>query len=336
MDVIILLFFLPTFFTMFVIVLSRVRMMRQKAKLRAPRSLVDSLPTFKWRENLEQDLEALEVGEKGGASSSNAASDKTRGADATQNDDGDEDPATAAAPSSSAFSLRTIFQRSVLRRAPVSSVPSQDINERAGSTSRSGVAAGAGAAGAAENDDLSAHKVKQLARKIFSQRECSICLSDFAVGERVKLLPCGHLFHEQEIDNWLIKSRKWCPVCRCSIGGEEEEDGEEEEGEAQGGEEGGLAGPTGSGGTGGRSTTGAATAPAVVARGTSHPHQSSAARPIITRRDLFDDEDEEGRGRYSYHEQHQQPVASSSTTTTTMTTTTTTNIHERTPLLPRH
>ncbi|XP_073281224.1 RING-H2 finger protein ATL78-like [Primulina huaijiensis] len=44
--------------------------------------------------------------------------------------------------------------------------------------------------------------------------ECAICLSDFAVGERVRVLPiCNHGFHIRCIDKWL-NSHSSCPTCR--------------------------------------------------------------------------------------------------------------------------
>ncbi|XVF61843.1 hypothetical protein PTKIN_Ptkin08bG0166500 [Pterospermum kingtungense] len=48
--------------------------------------------------------------------------------------------------------------------------------------------------------------------------ECVICLSDFAPGERVRLLPkCNHGFHVRCIDKWL-SSHSSCPKCRhCLI-----------------------------------------------------------------------------------------------------------------------
>jgi hypothetical protein len=69
-----------------------------------------------------------------------------------------------------------------------------------------------------------------------SQLECAICLSQFEVGDRVRVLPCGHIFHLQEVDEWLIRQRKvvritlfhdvtWyqlastgqCPVCKMDV-----------------------------------------------------------------------------------------------------------------------
>lgn len=51
-----------------------------------------------------------------------------------------------------------------------------------------------------------------------SDTECAICLSDFAQGERVKVLPkCHHGFHVRCIDKWL-NSHSSCPTCRhCLI-----------------------------------------------------------------------------------------------------------------------
>lgn len=48
--------------------------------------------------------------------------------------------------------------------------------------------------------------------------ECVICLSEFAPGERVKVLPkCNHGFHVRCIDRWL-NSHSSCPTCRhCLI-----------------------------------------------------------------------------------------------------------------------
>ncbi|KAI0500579.1 hypothetical protein KFK09_018793 [Dendrobium nobile] len=45
---------------------------------------------------------------------------------------------------------------------------------------------------------------------------CAVCLVEYGVKEMVKVIPgCGHGFHSECIDTWLIW-RGSCPVCRCS------------------------------------------------------------------------------------------------------------------------
>ncbi|CAL9062245.1 unnamed protein product [Musa banksii] len=47
--------------------------------------------------------------------------------------------------------------------------------------------------------------------------DCSVCLSEFHDGERVRLLPrCGHAFHVSCIDTWL-RAHVNCPLCRVRI-----------------------------------------------------------------------------------------------------------------------
>lgn len=40
------------------------------------------------------------------------------------------------------------------------------------------------------------------------QFECAICLSNFVKGETVRVLPCQHIFHIDEVDAWLIHGKK--------------------------------------------------------------------------------------------------------------------------------
>ena len=41
-----------------------------------------------------------------------------------------------------------------------------------------------------------------------AQRDCAICLSSFVKGDYVRVLPCQHLFHLDEVDSWLIHRKK--------------------------------------------------------------------------------------------------------------------------------
>ena len=71
-----------------------------------------------------------------------------------------------------------------------------------------------------------------------SQSECAICLEEFTKGDRVRVLPCKHIFHLDEVDAWLIHRKKLvstmtsvsqivflssdviceqCPVCKADV-----------------------------------------------------------------------------------------------------------------------
>jgi len=46
--------------------------------------------------------------------------------------------------------------------------------------------------------------------------KCTICLSDFEIGDKNSILPCLHNFHSYCIEKW-IKSKKFCPICKFQI-----------------------------------------------------------------------------------------------------------------------
>uniref|UniRef100_A0A0R3RZ72 RING-type domain-containing protein n=1 Tax=Elaeophora elaphi TaxID=1147741 RepID=A0A0R3RZ72_9BILA len=52
----------------------------------------------------------------------------------------------------------------------------------------------------------------QLLGRLKSKGLCTICLEKMSVKD-IFALHCGHLFHSQCIESWLIE-RETCPVCR--------------------------------------------------------------------------------------------------------------------------
>ncbi|XP_043724590.1 RING-H2 finger protein ATL74-like [Telopea speciosissima] len=50
-----------------------------------------------------------------------------------------------------------------------------------------------------------------------SDVDCAVCLENFKLGEKCRLLPlCKHSFHSQCVDSWLLKT-PICPICRTTV-----------------------------------------------------------------------------------------------------------------------
>lgn len=49
--------------------------------------------------------------------------------------------------------------------------------------------------------------------------ECVICFDEKEAGQQVRELLCGHQFHPQCIDDWLVRVPT-CPICRKPAQGE--------------------------------------------------------------------------------------------------------------------
>lgn len=48
-------------------------------------------------------------------------------------------------------------------------------------------------------------------------RVCTICLEQYKVGDELRLLPCGHRYHRECIDPWLLNRKAVCPVCKMPL-----------------------------------------------------------------------------------------------------------------------
>ncbi|KAF9998932.1 hypothetical protein BGZ79_007426 [Entomortierella chlamydospora] len=50
-----------------------------------------------------------------------------------------------------------------------------------------------------------------------AQTMCSICLSEYEVGDQVRTLPCYHQYHTSCIDPWLLTVASLCPICKRDL-----------------------------------------------------------------------------------------------------------------------
>ncbi|CAL9100719.1 unnamed protein product [Musa textilis] len=47
--------------------------------------------------------------------------------------------------------------------------------------------------------------------------ECAVCLCGLADGDRVRRLPCRHVFHGECLEGWLHHLNLTCPLCRSEL-----------------------------------------------------------------------------------------------------------------------
>eukprot|EP00928_Gymnodinium_smaydae_P044675 TRINITY_DN29802_c0_g1_i1.p1 TRINITY_DN29802_c0_g1~~TRINITY_DN29802_c0_g1_i1.p1 ORF type:complete len:269 (+),score=44.21 TRINITY_DN29802_c0_g1_i1:110-916(+) len=59
-------------------------------------------------------------------------------------------------------------------------------------------------------------KVSQHDIKVSESSECTVCFESMELGQPGVRIPCGHLYHEDCITQWLSKSNE-CPVCRYEL-----------------------------------------------------------------------------------------------------------------------
>eukprot|EP01112_Ceratiomyxa_fruticulosa_P017405 TRINITY_DN5413_c0_g1_i2.p1 TRINITY_DN5413_c0_g1~~TRINITY_DN5413_c0_g1_i2.p1 ORF type:complete len:288 (+),score=55.33 TRINITY_DN5413_c0_g1_i2:102-965(+) len=69
---------------------------------------------------------------------------------------------------------------------------------------------------------ISTHQIASLPTRIYTPQNdttrcsCSICLTEYDTGDRLRTLPCLHSFHIECVDKWLSMA-KTCPTCKTEI-----------------------------------------------------------------------------------------------------------------------
>jgi hypothetical protein len=54
----------------------------------------------------------------------------------------------------------------------------------------------------------------KLPDKMFNE-QCPICIEDFAQGDHLAGLECGHQYHEKCFEDWMKSGHLSCPTCRA-------------------------------------------------------------------------------------------------------------------------
>lgn len=65
-------------------------------------------------------------------------------------------------------------------------------------------------------DNLSTRTYGQVSLEGEIGRACSVCINEYAQGNKLRRLPCSHEFHIHCIDRWLSENNT-CPICRQPI-----------------------------------------------------------------------------------------------------------------------
>jgi RING-like zinc finger len=164
--------------TLATLLIHRIRQARSERRERAPEDIVHSLPTGVWTgEGVEFHSAEKEAG----------VIAHKRELAPTPVDPAPQQPENDATTQNDAPTPETTAETSSAAAAPLSS-PSPSISHHV---------------------PVNGRGRKYLKKAWFAeQSECAICLSDFEKGDQLRILPCGHIFHQDEVDAWLIQRKK--------------------------------------------------------------------------------------------------------------------------------
>eukprot|EP00833_Pecoramyces_ruminatium_P005027 jgi/Orpsp1_1/1179059/evm.model.c7180000067774.1 len=81
--------------------------------------------------------------------------------------------------------------------------------------------------GAATQEEVDALPIKIFSMKKMKENDpetCAVCIDDFKDGDKLRVLPCRHEYHVECIDLWLTTRKKFCPICKRNISGDDDAD----------------------------------------------------------------------------------------------------------------
>ncbi|KAI9638764.1 uncharacterized protein MKK02DRAFT_11795, partial [Dioszegia hungarica] len=214
---------MPSLFLLATIAVHRVRVARQKEQDRAPAQVVLSLPERVWQPDIvwEKEDDTPLVSPSRPDPPSRTPSRKASTETSITSSSSPARPSASRTPSSSSSGLAPppISSRDIITPPAVEIADPFNITPTATPT-----ASGSGSGSTSSrppakrtksNSTITAAVSKK--RRYFSKDECAICMDEFHAGDIVRILPCGHVFHKEECDEWLMKWRKLCPTCRADV-----------------------------------------------------------------------------------------------------------------------
>jgi hypothetical protein len=51
----------------------------------------------------------------------------------------------------------------------------------------------------------------------YEGKDCNICIETYKKDDKIVILPCNHVFHNECIENWLCNEKVTCPICRKDV-----------------------------------------------------------------------------------------------------------------------
>jgi E3 ubiquitin-protein ligase RNF38/44 len=105
-------------------------------------------------------------------------------------------------------------------RAELAALPVAEL--RALLAARGGAAAAAAARACLEKGELAAAAAAAGGGGNSAAAACAICCEDYASGDVLRALRCGHRFHCECLDRWLIQATDFsrpvaCPLCNAPV-----------------------------------------------------------------------------------------------------------------------